>query len=213
MKHLFSFSLIIILMISISCTREDSLIVDADAIASDALNEQELATSNARMAGASAYVFPWGEGDEGDEVGMAYLKKNDKGFTVNLKTTGLTPGHAYTVWAVVFNNPDDCIGGCNGDDLDNNPLVVGDVIFIAGHVAGNNGKGNFSGHLNEGDVSGSVGFDIGLMDVDEAEIHFVVRSHGAKIPGLVDDQISSVDGGCGINVCDDIQFAAFAAGC
>ena len=213
MKHLFSFSLIIILMISISCTREDSLIIDADALVSDALNDQDLATSNARMAGVSSNVYSIAGGTE---VGTAYLNKNNKGFTVNLMTTGLTPGYTYTLWAVVFNIPGNCVDGCNGPDLGD---AEGEVMYIAGHVAGNNGKGNFSGHLNEGDDSGSINdiFSLpangGLRDVDVAEIHFVVRCHGPKIPGEVDDQINSFNGGCHTGLCEDIQFAAFPAGC
>jgi hypothetical protein len=65
----------------------------------------------------------------------------------------------------------------------------------------------------------------GLLDPWVAEIHFVIRSHGAIIPGLVSEMISTFNGGCqhpgpgfpeplppaagipGPNTCTDMQFA------
>ncbi len=154
----------------------------------------------------------------GDINGSATIKRNKNGVTVNVKTTGLTPGNAYTMWVVAFNSPQDCLDaidgpgedGCDGTDLGR---ANGDVMYGTGHVVGGNGKGNFSAHLNEGDVSGSV-FpqpSPGLIDAQTAEIHIVVRDHGPKIPGMVSEQIHSIDGGCDLNDCDDVQFAIFLA--
>ncbi|MGM0458521.1 MAG: hypothetical protein ACQERO_04185, partial [Bacteroidota bacterium] len=39
----------------------------------------------------------------------------------------------------------------------------------------------------------------GLQDADAAEIHAVLRSHGPKVPGLVNEQINSYKGGCEVN--------------
>jgi hypothetical protein len=57
----------------------------------------------------------------------------------------------------------------------------------------------------------------GLMDARKAEIHFVIRSHGPLIPGIIHEQISTFNAGCGgfppelgtpgPNTCEDLQFA------
>lgn len=208
MKQL-AFGLIVLLMMfAISCS-EQELPVHPDAIASDDFIDPDVASSSARKSANSEIVYTF---DGMEEVGTAYLNKNGNGFTVNFKTTGLTPGYTYTLWAVVFNEPGNCTGaeGCNEPDIFD-PAVVADVIYMAGSVAGNNGKGNFSGHLKEGDVSGSIFPEPnGLIDVTTAEIHFVVRCHGPKIPGEVGEQINTFNGGCPGGVgCVDIQFAVF----
>jgi hypothetical protein len=40
-----------------------------------------------------------------------------------------------------------------------------------------------------------------------AEVHLVIRTHGGHLPTLVDDQIGSFEGGCGVNPCVDEQFS------
>ena len=77
--------------------------------------------------------------------------------------------------------------------------------------------------LNEGDTAGSIlptvfgQPAIGLLDAQAAEVHLLIRSHGPKIPGLVDQMISTFNGGCvqannapgtgtpGSNTCVDMQ--------
>jgi hypothetical protein len=145
-------------------------------------------------------------------VGSGQLVRSNRGVSMNLQTTELDPGAAYTVWWVVFNNPEYCEGPCNGPDLFN-PDVNGIVLYAAGHVIGSDGIGNFAGHLAEGDTSGDSppaefpGLDDGLVDASKAEIHLVLRTHGQPIPGLVSEQIQTFLGGCGENVCADQQFA------
>ncbi len=203
MKKLSILSIILILLMVISCSEQDSPLNDSNTIA---FGPEDDIGFNARMSGESSPVYRFS--DMG-EVGTAYLNRNGNGFTANVMTTDLTPGYTYTLWAVVFNIPGECFEGCNEPDLEN-PDVMADVIYIAGFVAGNNGKGNFSGHLKEGDGSGSIFPDpYGLIDKDAAEIHFVVRCHGPKIPGEVDNQINTFEGGCETNDCVDIQFAVF----
>lgn len=147
---------------------------------------------------------------DGSVVGSSKLVRNKNGVSLTLNTSGLEPGSAVTVWWVVFNNPGACAGDCDGTDL-GNPNVAGDVIYGAGHVVGGNGTANFAAHLNEGDSGGSL-FpqpSPGLIDAETAEIHIVVRSHGPAIPGMIDEQIHTVNGGCPPNVCEDIQFAIY----
>ena len=205
MKKVVKVLLVFILLISISCNEDSLMVSDGD------MNIVEKATSKEDpvaivtipgLADASGYT-------------TATLRRNKNGVTANFKTSGLDPG-AYTLWFVVFNNPGDCEGeeGCNEPDLFIE-AVKGEVLFATGHVVGNNGKGNFSARLNEGDNSGSVNslFGIpdndGLRDSQAAEIHLVLRTHGPALPGMVNEQIGSYTGGCVENDCEDILAAVF----
>ena len=139
----------------------------------------------------------------GGIVGSSTLHRNSNGLTVNFKTTQLIPGHTYTVWWVIWNFPENCIvpGACSDPDF-GDPDVQVEVMYATGNVAGGNGKGNFSAHLNENDASGTINplFGLpsygGLQDALTAEVHVVLRSHGPKVPGIVNEQIGSYLGGC-----------------
>ena len=145
--------------------------------------------------------------DPGTQVpgASSTLHRSPNGVTINIKTSQLEPGDAVTVWWVIFNNPEECIDGCNGPDL-GVPAVEASALYTAGNVIGGNGKGNFSGHLQEGDTTGAL-FGPGLIDSQKAEIHMIVRTHGAAIPGLIPEQIQTFGGGCEINTCSDVQFS------
>jgi hypothetical protein len=69
------------------------------------------------------------------------------------------------------------------------------------------GRGNFGASLRVGGPTRQVLFGPSLLDARQAEVHLVVRSHGQPIPGLVQEQIGSFEGGCDINACEDVQFA------
>lgn len=135
-------------------------------------------------------------------VGKSKLLRNRKGIAMALKSR-LVPGHAYTIWWVIWNFPENCIvpGACTDADFADAVGVGVDVMYAAGNVAGRNGVAGFAGHLKEGDISASTneffGLEpVGLLDAKKAEVHLVVRSHGPKIPGQVQDQLSSYEGGC-----------------
>ena len=173
--------------------------VDAQSVTADAKTNTK----------STAQIF---NGVTGEIIGESTLNRNGNGITVNFKTNKLMPGHAYTLWWVVWNNPELCAGpACGLADFPNANQVEVELLYAAGSVAGNNGKGNFSAHLKVGDTTGSVNEDIfglpsygGLKNAHKAEIHAVLRSHGPKVPGLVNEQINSYEGGCVVN------FAPFA---
>ena len=171
----------------------------------------------------------------GNVTGTSTLHRTNNGITVNYKTTGLTPGYAYTLWIVIWNKPYNCTtpNECYDGDFAIADLVEVEVLYGGGHVVGNNGKGNFSARLNEDDVSGSINDLFGLPPAGGlqsgnslgAEVHFVLRSHGPKIPGMVSEQIGGYLGGCTdpfaiapfteipdeVGECGDIEFAIHAA--
>lgn len=139
----------------------------------------------------------------------ATLLRNGSGVTMTLQTSGLAPG-AYTTWWVVFNHPENCSGGaCGEDDLPpfgGLPAVQASVLFATGHVVSANGIGNFGARLGIGDTDGAL-FGPGLVNVYTAEIHNIVRYHGDVLPAYMPAQISSFNGGCPPNSCNNVQGA------
>lgn len=146
--------------------------------------------------------------------GTATIRRGPQGVQVQLRVTdpavqAALEGMAITVWLASFNNPSACAATpCAVADL-GNPLTGGFVQRVGGRVLGN-GPINLAVNAREGDTSTKLGGTAdGLVDAETDEIHVVIRSHGPPIPGLVDEQIHTVGGGCGINVCSDVAVAIF----
>lgn len=137
--------------------------------------------------------------DDGRPTGASMLRRTDHGVHALVRTTGLSRHHAYTVWAVIFNNPAACDGPCGSDDLAN-PDVGGVSTLLTGKVA-RWSRTWFVGRLAVGDA---------LTDPKGAEIHFIVRTHGPVIPELRREQITTLNGGCPPNVCANVQLAVRA---
>ena len=187
MKTTIKFLFTLLILFAFSCSQETTL----DPLPTDLDGVSAKANSNETVAVNSGFI----PGNEGPvvESASATLRRSKNGITVNIKTSELLPGGAYTVWFIIFEEGD----------------VFVDALYAAGHVIGGNGEGNFSAHLSEGDVSGSIATRLGLTDAEHQGVHMVVRSHGLAIPGMVDDQIHTVGGGCGTNTCVDEQYAVF----
>ncbi len=154
----------------------------------------------------------------GDVVGTAELSRTAQGVNLTLHTTMLTPGAAYTIWWIIFNNPSACDpAGCSGADL-GVAAVEGSVMNATGRVADSIGDAWFSAflpagfmHTNPSSLNGRQLFGPGLQNVAGAEIHVVVRCHGLSTGNV--EQISTLDGDC-VNAaspsgCFDAQVAAF----
>ena len=178
MKRIIKFLFTLLILFAFSCTSEttlDPLPTDLEGVSAKASSKQT----------ADVQYF---EDEELVEGSSATLHRTNNGVTLNVKTSDLVPGDAYTVWFVVWNS----------GYIDGPPSAV---LFATGHVIGGNGKGNFSARLSEDGT--------GLTNAEGAEIHIVIRSHGQPIPGMVDDQIHTFGGGCETNDCADHQFAIF----
>ena len=139
------------------------------------------------------------------DVGDAALVRNDNGVTVQASVEGVAPG-AYTLWWVVWNNPEACgADGCTDADFGTLGLDV-DIGYATGHVVGNGGQLTLVAHLAEGgSLSGfptefGVASGSGLLDALDAEIHIVIRYHGPKVPGLVGEMTHTFAAGCGYSV-------------
>jgi hypothetical protein len=129
--------------------------------------------------------------------------------------TRLEPGHAATIWWVIFNNPQNCAftpcGGPGFEDFFDGENTGLAMLYAAGTVVSNNGIAVFAGHLKEGVIVEGANFPIfgqperPLYDSETADIRLVLRSHGPKITGQIHAQISTWGGGC------LVDFAPFSA--
>jgi hypothetical protein len=183
--------------------------------------------TTARSDGALQDVSPVGLWMSPALVDGAWSKlvRNDNGVGVTIHTTDLVPGSADTVWWVFFNNPSACLHGmfgarCGLGDVLTNPASLPSVQFAAGHVIGGGGVGNYGAYFSAGATPDCAGFGLpcnGLLDARTADVHVVIRTHGDAIPGLVDEQISSFNGGClagepNAGQCHNVQDSVHEAG-
>ena len=145
--------------------------------------------------------------------GDATLVRNPRGVELNLTSSSLEPNAIYTFWWVIFNKPNKCATSpCAGSDL-GNPAVKGVVRWGGAFTTDSGGIGSGTAHLGVGDISGDTspgftGSTVGLKNGITAEIHVVTRTHGSQL-GSGYDQLFSYEGGCGVNMCMDDQFAVF----
>ena len=126
----------------------------------------------------------------------AQLVRRDAGVTFNLTTTNLRPGHAYTLWFVVINNPDACAASpCSAPDILLNPATESQITYGAGHVVGAGGRGAFAGSFGVGPLPGWLP-DVALTAPRTAEVQLVLNDHGSKLKGYLPEQIQTYRAGC-----------------
>jgi hypothetical protein len=148
------------------------------------------------------------------EGASSQLVRTDAAVTVTLQTHSLEPEAVHTLWWVVFNDPGGCtagtVGACGLMDLLEGRGTPS-LLWGAGNVVDDSGAGGFAAHLRVGEPPGEVvrGEEQGLLDPWGAEIHAVVRSHGAPIPGQLYEQLHTFVGGCDVNGCANLQFVVY----
>jgi hypothetical protein len=140
--------------------------------------------------------------------------RTHKGFSVQIRTKELYAGEAYTLLVAIFNYPENCTGGasypwpdglepepaCSALDL-LGPGVYADILHLTGNVIGESGLGAFAAYLEIGDIGSSILAPVlptvsGLLNPQGAEYHFVLLSHGPKLPEFMPDMIKTYLGGC-----------------
>jgi len=173
-------------------------------------------TSNASASISNVF---WFENLEAVADASSTLTRNDHGVSFQFRTSELEPGHVYTIWWVVFNNPEACLGemACSLEDLLENPDTDAALFWGTGEIADDLGRAHFSGHVfANSPAPGEVLFgpDSVLSSVEDAEIHLVARTHGPREPledaGLLHEAMTTFGGGCadldlGPNDCEDVH--------
>ena len=126
----------------------------------------------------------------------ATLVRRDGGLSFSFSTSNLRPGHAYTLWFVVLNNPAACAASpCSAPDILLNPATDAQVTYGAGHVSGRSGNGNFAGSFRVGEIDGWLP-DGGLHHPRTAEIQLVLNDHGPMLQGFMPGMIQTYRAGC-----------------
>jgi hypothetical protein len=163
----------------------------------------QAALAAAERSTSEVYTFPGGPDQLLIDGASASIVRTKNGVNFAVHTNSLMPGHAYTLWVVIFNEPGQCLtapGTCTPNDLFN-PAAKPDMLYGAGVIASGSGSATLAGRIQVGDVSGSVQAPVGLLsngliDPYGAEIHVVVHDHGPAIPQFLPDMIQSLAGGC-----------------
>jgi hypothetical protein len=156
------------------------------------------------------------------------LVRMEHGLYATFSAVELEPGDAFTMWWVIFNQPENCTDSkCGFDDVFSFD-EMGDVIktevgarqwnfpahaitgFALGRASGSvvdtNGTAEFRAHLPVGDAH-EFDFGPGLLNPLTAEVH----THSQMIPGLLHEQLNTPWGGCPEgwpkDPCKDVQVA------
>jgi hypothetical protein len=135
------------------------------------------------------------------------LTRDPGSLELEIRSHGFTPGTVVTAWWLVFNHPEACanpiqrpdgIWLCSGPDV-SNPATGATYQFLAGQVVGNDGKISLAGELKVGNTSGCAAPTlpcVGLLDSFGSEPHIPLRSMGPIIPSLLQEQLTTFNGGC-----------------
>ena len=98
------------------------------------------------------------------------------------------------------------------DPISGVKAAVISAMRLDGKVIDVDGKATFRGRLPVGDTSQAI-FGPGIVNPMGAEVHLIVRTHGAAIPGLLEVMLSTPNGGCAAEYpnepCLSVQNARF----
>lgn len=147
--------------------------------------------------------------------GEATLTRTKDGVSVDQTFHGLTIGNAYTIWWVIFDNPQGCAAEeCVPSDLGRGQ-AQGTLVNGGGFVADNATESN-SSQLARHDVEGRqvwVGDPSGIDNPYRAQVHLVLRNHGVaeSVPSDLAAQTSTFADFCNLLVigCQNITAAVF----
>jgi hypothetical protein len=131
------------------------------------------------------------------EGASATLAITGEGAMASIATSGLTPGHVYTLWFVAINAPDQCSSSpCKAPDvLGKASVVQSDIRWADGAVADAKGTIELTGWVPTGPWSEGW-FGNGLTNIESGEVHLVVNDHGPVLAGRESAMLTSVREGC-----------------
>lgn len=144
---------------------------------------------------ARATWFEDPQQEAGAEVpgGYAIQQRGYASITAQMHLKDLTPGHHYTLWWVIYNDPSLCVEGCDLDDVTNavetgvNPIGIG-VHFGGSFLVASTGKLDVGTRLLENSVTGCpmsapyAALCEELIDAAIAEATILVHDHGPIAP-------------------------------
>jgi hypothetical protein len=147
---------------------------------------------------AEVHTFP---GAPNDTTSGGTLLRNKNSISTRLALHGFDADSVYSIWWVIFNDPNACAGGpgaCNGGDF--GPADAS-ILNAAGFVTGASGSANITAQLEARTPAAGlqVEFGNGLNPGNGygAEVHMLFLSHGpaAGLVGTVSEHISFTAGG------------------
>jgi hypothetical protein len=155
-----------------------------------------LITPALALAGASTFqsadLQHWVGG--APALGGGTLNRSANSVQVRVTATGLEATTVYSAWFIIFNAPENCAGGpgnCMVDDV--GPKDTG-VLNAGGFISGADGSGYLTGTMGNGAAPDGMCCFGRLMNGNNAEIHIVVQTHGAPVPGTVGFEMSHPTG-------------------
>ena len=141
-------------------------------------------------------------------TGGTMLVRTANGVFMTYNTAGLVPGTVATAWFGIFNTPAGCATNpCSPADFAN-PNAHGALVYGGGRIIGADGTATFGGFRAVGDTAGVFNGTAGRLILPlTAEIHLVVRTHGAAStdPAVLTQQLTTFTGGCPPNTCANLQ--------
>lgn len=130
----------------------------------------------------------------------ATLVSTEDGIAGSFATNGLEPGHVYSMWVAIMNNPEACelkdASHCTGKEvLQRSDVVQSDVTYGDGVVAASDGTATFRTFIPTGKL-GYSWLGNGLTNPMGAEIHFALHDHGPMIADRIHEMMSTSRDGC-----------------
>jgi hypothetical protein len=186
-----------------------------DSVAPTDSAAPSLATGASPVIAATLPVFEY-PGSNSGASGEATLTRSADGLWADQDFAGLTPGYAYTIWIVVFDNPLGCAAStCAPSDLAR-PQAQGSLVNGGGFVAEGTTQ-SYSSHLARHDVEGQsvqMGDPSGVDNPYGAQVHLVLRSHGEAEADAADQaiQTSTFNGFCNLaGGCQNVAAVIFGS--
>lgn len=146
-------------------------------------------------------------GNAVDAVSTVMRHKDSVG--ISFDSRGLNPGHAYTLWVMHFDKPENCNTpcGCTLADFANPDVTAGAIGGMTGRVADEYGQARLATVINYGELPTGPGQILVPNPIKDkkSELMLVLRDHGPASSDAteLEQQLSSWGGGCTTNSCAD----------
>jgi hypothetical protein len=140
-------------------------------------------------------------------LASSQLTRTPGGLSTTTVGIGLTAGHVYTLWWIIYDHPNQCATvPCTVADIAN-PAAGASVLAATGRIADASGVASFVAHLASGAPEGQVLLGAGLFNTARADVQLVVRHHGVASADPAARHLQLTDYfGCNPS-CDDPQMA------